>query len=120
MFSQLEAQCPHCPKTVAINLGAERLIGHAAPDGEPCVGSGMAPWLAEVPAARPACEQTTREPPKVGSPKVELPKEEPKTKAERKAERKARREREAKARARAKGGSVWTVSGGLPGHGKRR
>ena len=88
----LSAACPHCPKTVEIKFSTERLIAHSAPDGEECQGSGAAPAPPEAPTSlEPSATPPAR-----------------------------RGKRKTKRKSQGKGGSVWTVSGGLPGLGKHR
>lgn len=67
MFSRLAAQCPNCPKTVAINLGAERLIVHDTLEGEECAGSGAVPPSPEVPSSPAVAEGNRKRKTKAGS-----------------------------------------------------
>lgn len=92
---RLSAPCPCCPKTVAIKLSTDRLIVHDTPQGQECEGSEALPPQ-EVPVAPSAV------------------KEKHTGKGKGKGKGKTAR------KPQGKGGSVWTVSGGLPGLGKRR
>lgn len=93
---RLSASCPFCPKTVAVKVNTEKMIVHDTPEGVQCEGSGLTPPAPEI------APRTPKEPKK------------PKAK-----EAKKRVVVNASA-LHPGGGSVWAVSGGLPGLGKRR
>jgi hypothetical protein len=92
-MSQTSADCPECPKRVEIKFSTGCLLVHDTPEGVECEGSG---W--QVPSHQPEHhdhQQCT----------CSLP-----------AQPRPKKERKGKGR----GGSVRTVSGGLPGLGKRK
>jgi hypothetical protein len=105
-MSHSTAQCPMCPKIVAVKFSTERLIVHDTPEGVGCAGSELRlPAQAAAPAAEwKPTPRRKRNPP----PAADLPAAPPiaTTSGRRKPE--------------SKGGSVWAVSGGLPSLGKRR
>jgi hypothetical protein len=97
-----------CPKIVAVKFSTERLIVHDTPEGVECAGSELPP-----PQAVPVAAEWTpsKKSKRVGKGAVAEPSREPGVPAA---------PSRAGSKSASKGGSIWTVSGGLPGLGKRR
>lgn len=101
------AQCPMCPKIVEIKFSTERLIVHDNPQGVECAGSELRVAAYEPAPAEWKPTQSRKK--KGGRVVPPAPPEKPLTLPQ-----VPRRKPESK------GGSVWAVSAGLPGLGKRR